>query len=291
MSLLTLLKLVRAPAGITAISNIVAAATIASNGQLNASLILLITSSILFYYSGMTLNDCFDFKEDSIERPSRPIPSGELSLKSAWIFGASMMLGGLVLAFLHSQTAGIIGLCLGAVIVLYNGLIKNGFAGSVCMASCRYFNWVLGATFVGLAGQNWLMALPIFFYIIGLTYLSKQETHGENKNAVFFCAFMLLLTALSGLYFVFTVFMLEQWQTYISVALIVVWSVLNVNKLIKVFKEFTPNNIQNLISWMVIGVIPLDALFVALSGHYIIALVILALLPPCRLLNKYLYVT
>lgn len=291
MSLLTLLKLVRAPAGITAISNIVAAATIASQGQLNASLLLLILASVLFYYSGMTLNDCFDYQEDLKERPNRPIPSGELSLTQGWCIGFGLMIGGLLLAFSYSQIAGYVGIALSIVITLYNSIIKEGFIGSICMASCRYVNWILGATFIGLSSQNFLMALPIFFYITGLTFLSKQETHGENKNAVWVCATMLLLTALSGAYFVSNVFILDTMQLYISFALITLWTVLNLKKLIRVFNDFTPENIQNLISWMVIGVIPLDALFVALSGNYIVALFILALLPPCRMLNKYLYVT
>ena len=80
--------------------------------------------------------------------------------------------------------------------------------------------------------------------------------------------------------------------TYITAfVLIAVWCLLIASKLIKVFKDFTPGNIQQLIGWMVIGVIPLDALLVAASGEYLMSLIILALLPPCRMLNKYLYVT
>jgi 4-hydroxybenzoate polyprenyltransferase len=41
-----------------------------------------------------------------------------------------------------------------------------------------------------------------------------------------------------------------------------------------------------MIIFMVIGVIPLDALLVAMAGHYWFALGIIALLPPTRMLNK-----
>ena len=58
------------------------------------------------------------------------------------------------------------------------------------------------------------------------------------------------------------------------------------NKLKQVFQSFCPENIQKMIVFMVIGVIPLDALLVAISGHYWFALIIIALLPPCRILNK-----
>lgn len=291
MTLFTFLKLIRAPAGFTALSNILAAAIIASSNQLNADLILLITASVLLYFSGMALNDCFDHQEDLAERPQRPIPNGDLSLKSAWLIGFSLMSAGLVCAFCYSTTSGYIGLALASAIILYNGFVKQGLLGSMCMASCRYFNWLLGASFVALSINSWLFALPIFFYITGLTFLSKQETHGRDKNAVLFCASMIALTALSAVYLVLAIFTLSTQQQIISVLLIAAWFAVMASKLIKVFKHFEPQNIQQLIGWMVIGVIPLDALLVALSGEYLLSLIILALLPPCRMLNKYLYVT
>ena len=291
MTLLTVLKLIRAPAGITAISNILAAAVISSNNHLSSELLLLITASILFYFSGMALNDCFDYKEDLAERPSRPIPHGDISLSKAWLLGFCLMTAGIIFAFLYSQISGYIGLILATVIVLYNSIIKQGLLGSMCMASCRYFNWVLGASFVALSINTWLIALPIFFYITGLTFLSKQETHGRDKKSVFFCALMIALTAISSAYLVLTLFTLTESERVISFILIGIWTILMASKLVKVFNDFVPGNIQQLIGWMVIGVIPLDALLVALSGEYLMSLLILALLPPCRMLNKYLYVT
>lgn len=291
MTVLTFLKLIRAPAGFTAISNILAAAVIASSNQLNADLILLITASVLFYFSGMALNDCFDYQEDLAERPQRPIPSGELSLKAAWLIGFTLMSAALVCAFCYSTASGYIGLALASAIILYNGFIKQGLLGSMCMASCRYFNWLLGASFVALSVNSWLFSLPIFFYITGLTLLSKQETHGRDKNAVWFCAIMIALTTISAVYLIVEIFTLSTQQQIIAALLIAAWFAMMASKLIKVFKHFQPQNIQQLIGWMVIGVIPLDALLVALSGEYLFSLIILALLPPCRMLNKYLYVT
>ena len=295
MTFLAFLKLIPAPAGLTAISNISAAAIIASQAQANQQITLnllpLIFDSILFYFASMAVNDCFDYQEDLKERPSRPIPNGDISLTTAWSIGFMMMLAAAVLAFLHSTTSGYIGLALGSAIILYNGFIKQGLFGSLCMASCRYLNWLLGASFVAITCNSWFFALPIFFYIVGLTFLSKQETHGKNKNSVFFCAFMVKLTALSALYLVVEKFQLTEQETFVSYGLLLIWGAFLATKLITLFNNFIPKKIQQLIGWMVIGVIPLDALMVALSGQYLFALAILALLPPCRLLNKYLYVT
>ncbi len=291
MAIITLLKLVRAPAGFTAVSNILAATIIATAGQLNADVLVLCAASVCFYFAGMALNDCFDHKIDLAERANRPIPLGLISISQAWLVGYGLLSAGLVLAYLQSTTTFYIGLTLSCCILLYNGVIKNGLMGSIFMASCRYVNWLFGASIAALTISSYFFALPIFFYIIGLTYLSKQEVQATNKNAIFFTAFMLLMVALTMVWLTAQVFVLTTTESTVALSLIALWWVLNVGKLVTVFKAFTPDNIQNMITWLIIGVIPLDALIVVISGHYILGCVILALLPPCRFLSKKLAMT
>jgi len=291
MVIITLLKLVRAPAGFTAVSNILAAAIIATSGQLTADVILLCVASVCFYFAGMALNDCFDYKIDLAERANRPIPQGLISISQAWIVGFTLLSCALLFTYLHSITAFYLGLTLSCCILLYNGVIKDGLAGSIFMASCRYFNWLLGASIAALTINSYYFALPILFYIIGLTYLSKQEVQATNKNAVFFTATTLLLTAVAMIWLTTQALALTVNQSIIAYSLISIWFALNAFKLARVFKAFTPDNIQNMITWLIIGVIPLDALIVVISGHYILGCLILALLPPCRLLSKKLAMT
>jgi 4-hydroxybenzoate polyprenyltransferase len=291
MTIITFLKLVRAPAGFTAVSNILAAAIIATTGQLSVDVLMLCIASVCFYFAGMALNDCFDYKIDLAERANRPIPLGLISLPQAWLVGYSLLSAGLLLAYLHSVATFYIGLTLSCCILLYNGVIKDGLPGSIFMASCRYVNWLFGASIVAFTVNSYLFALPILFYIIGLTYLSKQEVQATNKNAIFFTAFMLLMAALSMVWLTAQVFVLTLTESIIAYSLISAWFVFNACKLVTVFNTFTPDNIQKMIIWLIIGVIPLDALIVVISGHYILGFVILALLPPCRLLSKKLAMT
>jgi 4-hydroxybenzoate polyprenyltransferase len=291
MTIITLLKLVRAPAGFTAVSNILAAAIIATSGQLTADIILLCVASVCFYFAGMALNDCFDYKIDLAERANRPIPQGLISISQAWSVGFTLLGCALLFAFMHSITAFYLGLTLSCCILLYNGVIKDGLAGSISMASCRYVNWLLGASIAALTINSYYFALPILFYIIGLTYLSKQEVQATNKNTIFFTAIMLLLTAVAMIWLTTQVLALTVNQSIVAYSLIGIWFALNAFKLASIFKAFTPDNIQKMITWLIIGVIPLDALIVVISGHYILGCVILALLPPCRLLSKKLAMT
>jgi 4-hydroxybenzoate polyprenyltransferase len=291
MAIITLLKLVRAPAGFTAISNILAAAIIATSGQLNTDIIVLSVASICFYFAGMALNDCFDYKIDLAERANRPIPQGLISLSHAWLVGFTLLGCALLLAYLHSVTAFYLGLTLSCCILLYNGVIKDGLAGSIFMASCRYVNWLLGASIAALTINSYYFALPILFYITGLTYLSKQEVQATNKNVIFFTASVLLLTGLAMVWLTTQAVTLTVNQRIIAYSLIGIWFAINAYKLVTVFKVFTTDNIQKMITWLIIGVIPLDALIVVISGHYILGFLILALLPPCRLLSKQLAMT
>ncbi len=296
MTIITLLKLVRAPAGFTAVSNILAAAIIATSGQLTTDIILLLVASVCFYFAGMALNDCFDYKIDLAERANRPIPKGVISLSQAWLVGFFLLSCGLLFAYMHSIymhsiTAFYIGLMLTCSILLYNGLIKDGLVGSICMASCRYLNWLLGASIVALTVNSYYFSLPILFYITGLTYLSKQEVQATNKNAVFITAILLLLTAVAMIWLTAQVLVLTVTESIIAYSLIGIWFALNAFKLAKIFQAFTPDDIQKMITWLIIGVIPLDALIVVISGHYLSGCLLLALLPPCRFLSKQLAMT
>jgi len=48
----------------------------------------------LFYTGGMCLNDAFDADIDTVERPDRPIPAGDVSRAGVFAGGAALMLMG-----------------------------------------------------------------------------------------------------------------------------------------------------------------------------------------------------
>ena len=60
----------------------------------------------LFYIGGMYLNDAFDRKIDSRERPSRPIPAGEISALTVLSAGFAMLVVGIGLMSLFGFASG-----------------------------------------------------------------------------------------------------------------------------------------------------------------------------------------
>ena len=80
---------------ITAISDILAGSAIAGYfiefyTPSISKLILLLLSTSCLYAGGIVFNDIFDINIDRSERPERPLPKGQISLKNAQIFGISL---------------------------------------------------------------------------------------------------------------------------------------------------------------------------------------------------------
>ena len=152
----------------------------------------LLVALSLFYVAGMYLNDAYDAGIDARERPERPIPSGQVSAETVFAIGFGMM--GLALALLiwvgYGATAGtglgplMGGLGLGAAIVLYDRRHKDNLLSPVLMGLCRVLVYVTAGLAVAheLPAALLIGALLLLCYLIGLTYVAKQETLGEVRN-------------------------------------------------------------------------------------------------------------
>ncbi len=153
---------------------------------------LLIGGMCLLYVSGMFLNDAFDQEFDRKYRPERPIPAGEISGRRVYAIGFALMASGLTALFLAALLTGhggievvVWGIGLAALIVYYDFRHKRDPASPVIMALCRVAVYFCAASVAGgtalssavLGGAGVLMA-----YMIGLTYVAKQETLAEIRN-------------------------------------------------------------------------------------------------------------
>src|ERR1019366_5859455 len=120
------------------------------------ALACLLVASISLYWSGMIWNDYFDVDQDRKERPDRPLASGRVPLRTAKYLAISLMVGGLLLAFAADRlttgrwVAFPIAAALGAAIFLYDGLLKETFAGPIAMGLCRSLNILLGLSIMGV---------------------------------------------------------------------------------------------------------------------------------------------
>jgi hypothetical protein len=134
----------------------------------------------LFYIAGMYLNDAFDREFDARARPERPIPSGQVSAATVFGAGFAMLFAGL--AILAGTGAGwratAAGVVLAAAIVFYDWHHKGNRLSPLVMGLCRVLVYVTAALTVSvvLPPELWVAVAVVLSYLIGLTYVAKQET-------------------------------------------------------------------------------------------------------------------
>lgn len=159
MSARAWLQLFRAPNLFTVPGDPLAGFLIASGGVLDARVVPAIVASLCIYSAGLAMNDVIDLKEDLVERPKRPIPSGAISRSAA--ISAILALCFLGIGTLHvglGAKAAVVGVILLLTVWLYNFTTKNlPFVGAITMGSCRGISLILGA--VAAQGSEGMMLM------------------------------------------------------------------------------------------------------------------------------------
>lgn len=142
-----------------------------------ATVILLLASCSLMYVGGMYLNDAFDAEIDTKERADRPIPRGEVSRALVMVLGFGMLALGLLLLAGFSNRTLVTGGLLAAAILFYNWYHKNNPLSPVVMGLCRFLVFGLAGYAVTTQPDMALLwgALAVWSYVIGLTYVARQE--------------------------------------------------------------------------------------------------------------------
>jgi 4-hydroxybenzoate polyprenyltransferase len=171
--------------------------------------LLLAVSAI--YVGGMILNDVFDAAWDAQHRPTRPIPSGQVSAATAYLVGFSLLLAGAVgavaIRILHARSfplgsdernnnyAGevvlVAGLLVSAVLV-YNRWHKGVVWAPVVMGLCRALLPILGLVVAGISldGLVWpswtfilLCSFTLWLLTFTLTWVARHEATDSNPPA------------------------------------------------------------------------------------------------------------
>jgi hypothetical protein len=287
------LLLIRLPNVFTTPSNILAgyfaAVTVAEADIVH--LIALMVSSGLLYVGGIVLNDYFDVEIDKRERPSRPLPSGNIPKRHALAIAmVALLIANTIALVVVGPISLAVSLVLTFTIIAYDYRLKHGIFGPFAMGGARFLNVILGASPVLLYINNHSYAIvgaaaaSLFLYIVVITILSKKEAGNERPNSTI--AFLIVFGVISA---IAALGLVLQLQLAFLLNLSIFAAVTIVTFKQHLWKELP--SVQKAVRNMVISIIIIDSVFVTGTAGLPYGLATLLLIAPAVVLAKKLYVT
>jgi 4-hydroxybenzoate polyprenyltransferase len=265
-------------------------------------LALLIATSAALYTAGMVLNDLFDYRVDAVERPFRPLPSGQISLAAAKNLGFGLLIVGLMIGWVfeavvvNSQTH-LIAMLLVIAIVGYDIALKKTILGPLAMGACRFLNVLLGMSAVPRPGLfdifstgELLAAAGIGVYIVGVTWFARSEA--ETSPRVSLMAAMGIMTG--------GVIVLAASAVYVpklTIELHIYWLLLALlsfsvlRRCAAAALDPRPEKVQAAVKHSILSLIWLDAATAIAVAGPLPGLAIAALLIPALILGRWVYST
>lgn len=280
-----LFKLTRFPLVFTAAADsAVGAALVGVNLIKSPEWIPAAVCSSFLYAGGMVLNDVVDLHRDRTLHPERPLPSGRVTLEAAVRFAWVLFGLALVSAFVAGAPTFVWAGAMIALIAAYNGALKrDALAGSLAMAVVRGANLGLGALAVGADPRTpnfpWIPVAILASYVFILTLWStREDIRAEGRGLLALLGLGLVAIPLAGAMKPGP----ARWAAAVPSAWILPW-------VLRALIRPEPARLMQVVRWGVLGIILLDASFLAVGERWIEAgalasLVIpaLALLPVFR---------
>lgn len=245
-------------------------------------------ASMLLYGAGVVFNDVCDAPLDRMERPERPIPSGRVRRRDAILLG----LGVYCLAGLLAWHLGILVFLIAAMIagfsLLYDAWTKpHPIWGPLVMGSCRALNLLLGLSVLGLVSP-WMLGLALLplVYIAAITHISRGEVHGSGKRPLSLAFMVCLAVAAAVLYCSWSWHTLPAASGFVGMFLAGVFPSLG-----RAWKNPVGRRIGMAVKFGVLGIILLDAAWVAAAGCAGWGLLLVLLWPLSLGMSKWFAVT
>jgi hypothetical protein len=144
------------------------------------------------------------------------------------------------------------------------------------MGAIHYIQWMFGLAVMAMGSGAKALAVPVFLYVAALTVLVGAEAKGAAPQTTRIAAVLLGLAAL-----VIVELVLAGRMEQPLILALVVPAVLALGYwLWRLTADGSPAAVQTLVQRLTFGLIPLDALLLAGSGHWLVAPFLLLLLVP-----------
>jgi len=258
VSFATLLKLGRVSNLPTVWTNVLAGTVLAGGDWRNGRIGLVLLAMSLFYVGGMYLNDYFDRALDARERPTRPIPAGEISARAVAAAGAALLACAVALMAAAGTAAAVTGVLLALFIVGYDAHHKGVGWAPLVMGGCRALVYCGAAAVAAVAISSDVLfpALACAAYVAGITYAASRES---TDNIGSLCPLVLLAAPLLPA----SAALIQGALASIFYLALAVWLACAIYLLVK---RPQPGAVSRAVGWLIAGISLVDAAFLAGAG-------------------------
>lgn len=268
----------------------------------NTAIIYTLLAVMAVYIFGLVTNDIADIKEDKRDRPSRPIPSGNVSVKAAAAFAILLLLSALSLAFLANTKVFLVILLLLIIVSLYNCLFKkHPQLGPFSVSVCRCLSIIAGYYAVNIDSDIFppMLYIACFTWLIYFLRVSLIAYNETKKNIQFKTNYVLLfipiawlITAIYSSGSLNAILMIGELPPGIFLglgAIVVFYIFILKNFLILIMKSDQPQKIQASVGDLIKAIIFLQASGVAFLGYPYVALSLFLFWIPTHFIGKKFY--
>lgn len=256
----------------------------------------LLAASSCLYLAGMVFNDVFDVKQDAIERPTRPIPSGRVSRKTAALIGGVLLILGAFAANVSPKSTLPVATCLMVAILAYDAYLKRTPLGPLGMGLCRFLNVMLGASLVPIGTNFWTnpqltCAIGLGTYIVGVTWFARTEAK-QSSRLQLALAMLVLLGGIGTLAGLIATRPAESSNPIIAYLLLTMIAGNLTLRAASAIADPIPSKVQPMIKLMLLSYVMLCATMVYWhTGNGNLALATACLVIPAILLGKFIPMT
>jgi len=227
----------------------------------------------MMYVAGMFLNDAFDRDIDRVERPERPIPSGQVSAAQVFDSGFVLLGAGILVVTLVGPgwAPTMASVMLASAIIFYDAYHKTNPFAPLVMGMCRAGVYATAALVASgsLSASVWLGIASTISFLIGLTYIARFENL-RSLGSVWPLGFLSVPFAVA----------LPHGGLAIAIyALLAVW-------VLRALGLVAKRRIREAVVSLIAGISLVDALWIANQGHATMAVMALGCFVLTNLLQR-----
>jgi geranylgeranylglycerol-phosphate geranylgeranyltransferase len=156
-----------------------------ASGTVIPGVLLLLAIVFLVTAGGNTINDYVDAGIDRVNRPGRPIPSGEVSLRQAWYEAVLLFVAGIMLSVFTNPLCLAIAVFNSLLLVSYAYYLKRTtFLGNAVVAYLSASIFLFGGAYLGPEGALTVVPISVitFFAMISRELLkTAEDVEGDAK--------------------------------------------------------------------------------------------------------------